>query len=492
MSHGRILVVDVGTSSVRSGIVDTTSGLSSVFQVAVLPESPNPGEVELDAMAIKDAVLSTASAALESGGPVDAVGIANQRASTVVWDVETGIPIGPAIGWQDLRTVINCLLLQAEGLRLAPNVSATKLQWLLDTYDPERTRANAGTLRFGTIDTWVAWNLSGGALHVTDATNAAVTGLTAGSTLSWDERTLETLRVPASMLPRIVDSSGSLGHASALEGSPIICGIAGDQQASLIGQGCTSPGQAKITFGTGGMLDMVMGPDAPVTAQRGPGGTFPIVTWQRDGTPVWGLEAIMLSAGTCVEWLRDDLGIIESAEESERLAASCSTSDGLSFVPALLGLGTPTWDFGARGLLLGITRGTGRAQIARAVLEGVAQRGRDLVDAAESDAGRPLEVIRVDGGMTNNSVFLHALADALGRPVEVSPIVEATTLGAGYLAGLAVGLWDDEHHVSASWSPRTTVDPSRSDQERADDRARFVDARQRSERTIPELSGVEF
>lgn len=492
MSHGRVLVVDVGTSSVRSGIVDTTSTLSHVHQRSVLPSSPNPGEVELDALAIKEAVLETATRALAASGPVDGVGIANQRASTVVWDAATGLPLGPALGWQDLRTVINCLLLQAEGFRFAPNVSATKLQWLLDTYDPDRRKAEAGTLRFGTIDTWVAWILSDGALHVTDATNAAITGLTHGLDLEWNRSALMTLRVPESMMPSIVDSSGAIGPATALPGAPPICGIAGDQQASLIGQGCTAPGQAKITFGTGGMLDMVLGPEAPPSAERGPAGTFPIVTLQRGGTPTWGLEAIMLSAGTCVEWLRDDLGLIDSAAASGPLAEECETSDGLTFVPALLGLGTPTWDFGARGLLLGITRGTGRAHIARAVLEGVAQRGLDLVEAAEADAARTLDVIRVDGGMTSNDVFLPALANALGRPIEVSPVVEATTVGAGYLAGLAVGLWDDETHIGASWAPKLIVEPTASDEVRASDRARFLEARSRSEKTIPELSGVAF
>ena len=299
MSAGKILVVDVGTSSVRSSIVTADSEVTCIHQAAVLPSSPNPGEVELDADAIKQAVLSTARAALADGGPVSGVGIANQRASTVVWDAETSQPIGPGIGWQDLRTVINCLLLQAEGLRLAPNMSATKLQWLLDTYDPERK--HAARLRFGTIDTWVAWVLSDGSLHVTDPTNAGVTGLVDPSTTAWDEGVLATLNVPASMMPTIVDSSGAIGPLSALDGAPILCGIAGDQQASLIGQGCTSPGLAKITFGTGGMLDVVVGPTPPVAAARGERGTFPIVTSRRGGTTTWGIEAIMLSAGACVE-----------------------------------------------------------------------------------------------------------------------------------------------------------------------------------------------
>ena len=489
MSTGRILVVDVGTSSVRSGIVRGDATVDSVVQVPVLPSSPEPGQVEFDGLAIRDAVLQTATSALATG-PVDGVGIANQRATSIIWDARTGEPIGPAIGWQDLRTVINCLLLQAEGLRLAPNVSATKAQWLLDTFDPERRGGEH--LRFGTMDTWITWILSEGALHVTDATNAAVTGLVDSSAGAWDARTLEVLGLPETMMPRIVDSSGPLGTASALAGDPLICGIAGDQQASLIGQGCVAPGQAKITFGTGGMLDMVVGPEAPDSAQRSAAGTFPIIARQREGAATWGLEAIMLSAGSCIEWLRDDLGILGTAEESAALAASVPTTDGVVFVPALLGLGTPSWDFGARGLLLGITRGTGRAEITRAVLEGIAQRGLDLVEAAEADGGVRLDTIRVDGGMTANDTFLEILAETLGRPVEVSPVLEATTLGAGYLAGLSTGIWGDEDDVASSWAPRRTLVPTSSDVDRSMARERFLEARRRSERTIPDLSGVEF
>ena len=490
MSFGRILVVDVGTSSVRSSIVRADASVNDVEQIMVLPSSPEPGQVEFDALAIRDAVLATARAALASGGPVDGVGIANQRATTLVWRASTGLPIGPAIGWQDLRTVINCLLLQAEGLRFAPNVSATKVQWLLDTFDPERSGGD--DLRFGTIDTWVAWILSEGSLHVTDATNAAVTGLVDTSVDRFDARLLGALGIPESMMPTIVDSSGAIGAATALEGAPLICGIAGDQQASLIGQGCVTPGQAKITFGTGGMLDMVTGAEMPASAARLEAGTFPIVARRLGGAATWGLEAIMLSAGSCVEWLRDDLGIITSAQESDTLASSCTTTDGVVFVPALLGLGTPSWDFGARGLLLGITRGTGRAEITRAVLEGVAQRGLDLVEAAEADSGTTLGSVRVDGGMTANQSFLTILADTLGRTVEVSPVTEATTLGAGYLAGLATGLWSDEAHVASSWSPRTVIEPSLDDASRTSARDRFLEARSRAEKTIPELSGVEF
>ncbi len=262
------------------------------------------------------------------------------------------------------------------------------------------------------------------------------------------------------MLPRIVDSSGVLGPATLLPGAPVLAGLAGDQQASLIGQGCTSPGSAKITFGTGGMLDVCTGPGKPAVDGRGEAGSLPLPAWRRDGRLVWALEGLMLSAGTCVEWLRDEMGLLSSVEESDAVAASCSSTGGAAFVPALNGMGTPLWDFGARGALLGLSRGVGRAQVVRAVLEGVAHRGADLVEAAEADSGLTLSSLRVDGGMTANATFLQALADATSRPVEVSPVLEATTLGAGFLAGMAVGLWRDEDEVAAAWSPRTVVEPA--------------------------------
>ncbi len=330
------------------------------------------------------------------------------------------------------------------------------------------------------------------ALHVTDATNAAVTALVDAS-IGWDEALLQKLRIPAAMLPRIVDSSGTPGNATALAGSPPICGIAGDQQASLIGQGCTLPGMAKATFGTGGMLDQCVGPGAaPGALGRGDAGTFPIVAFRVEGRPTWGTEAVMLSAGTCIEWLRDDLGIIATAKESQTVAAECATAGDVWFVPALLGLGTPVWDFGARGTLVGLTRGSGRSEIVRAVLEGVAHRGADLVEASESDSGYPIAALRVDGGMTDNDVFVQALADAIGRPVEISPVQEATTLGAGLLAGLAVGNYGTTEELAATFSPRRTVEPQGSEDDRVAGRERWLAARLKAEGTIPELSGISF
>ena len=478
------VVIDVGTSGVRAAIVEE-GVVGALAYREVLPDTPFPGLVELDAAALATAVLTVATEVLDSApaGSVTSAAIANQRATTVVWDRATGEPVAPALGWQDLRTIGTCLEMQGKGFRLAPNASATKLQNILDQVDPQRQR----DLCFGTIDTWVAWTLSGGRLHVTDATNAGVTGLTRHDRAEWDPGVLEALNIPPSCLPAIVDSAGEVGPCDALPGAPVLAGIAGDQQASLIGQSCVHPGQTKATFGTGGMLDCVTGA-RPSFDYRGDGGSFPIVARAQGGELVWGVEAIMLSAGSCVEWLRDDLGLVGSAEETEGIAASVDTTGDVYFVPALLGLGTPRWDFGARGTLLGLTRGSGRAEIVRAVLEGVAHRGADLLEAAEQDATMRVEALRVDGGMTANAVFVQALADAVGRPVEVSPQREATTVGAAYLAGLATGVWSSADELAELWKPVQVVEPRGS----YADRDRWKEAVERSTAWVPALSSLQF
>jgi glycerol kinase len=483
-----ILVVDVGTSGVRSGVVQPDSSIDHVHFVEVLPTSPAPAFVELDPVAIARATLEVAQHALHGAGEVQGIAVANQRASVIVWDRRTGEPVGPGIGWQDLRTVGMCLALKEQGITLAPNESATKLAMLLDMADPERSR----DLCFGTVDTWVLWTLSGGTLHVTDSTNAGMTGLRLADGTGWDDGILEALRIPARVLPEVVDSSGSVGEASVLEGSPTICGIAGDQQASLIGQGCTLPGMTKATFGTGAMLDCCIGHVRPAFIRRGAAGTFPICAWQRAGHITWGVEAIMLSAGSCVEWLRDDLGVIDSAASSDEIAASCEDTGDVWFVPALVGMGTPVWDFGARGTFVGITLGTKRSEIVRAVLEGIAHRGADLLEAVESDTGLEIDRLRVDGGMCDNGTFVAALADAIGRPVEVSSVREATTLGAAYLAGMALGIWNGEEDVAAAWKPSDVVEPTNGNVRRATNRERWFAARDRALDTVPELSTLEF
>ena len=478
-----ILVIDVGTSGLRAAVVRPDATVAAERHVPLLPDSPAPGLVEFDATEMARVALEAARAVLAEAGPVDAVGIANQRASTIVWDRTTGVPVAPGLGWQDLRTVGTCLVLQADGIRVAPNASATKVAHLLDEADPDRTR----DLCVGTVDSWLAWHLSEGALHVTDASNAAVTGLRSGDSRDWDDKVLDALRIPRSALPTVVDSTGTVGPATALAGAPPIASLVGDQQSSLVGQGCVHPGMAKITFGTGGMLDMNLGDERPRFERQGEGGCFPIVAWSQGGRITWGIEAVMLSAGSNVEWLRDDLGIIATAAESHEVASRCDTTDGVVYVPALLGLGAPRWDYGARGTLLGLTRGSERPQIVRAVLEGVAQRGADLVESAETDTGRTIPSLRVDGGMTDNPTFVQALADATQRPVEVSPVREATTLGAAFLAGLAIGTWGGWDDLAATWRPQATVEPGE-----PLDRERWARAVDRAAAWYPELSGLSF
>lgn len=483
-----LLVVDVGTSSVRVVITRPDATVVDERRYPNLPDTPFDGLVEFDAMAMADLVLTGCRELLAGAeGPVAGVGITNQRASTIVWDRSTGQPVGPALGWQDLRTVGECLVWQGQGWRFAPNQSATKLAHLLDQHDPDRSR----DVCFGTPDTWLAWVLSGGTAHVTDGSNAAVTGLVLGDGSAWNPAILDALRIPASVLPEIVDSAGHLGVASALAGAPPIVAMAGDQQASLIGQGCIAPGQAKLTFGTGGMLDVCVGPERPAIETRSEHGTFPIVAWRLGGELTWGVEAIMLAAGSNMDWLVQDLALIASAADSAELAASVPDADGVVYVPAPLGLGTPRWDFGARGTLLGLTRGTTRAHITRAVLEGVAHRGADLVDAAEADVGLRLDVLRVDGGMTANPVFVQALADACGRPVELCPVIEGTTRGAALLAAVGAELVSSISAAGDLWLPRAVVTPGDAVDVTAT-RARWHNALDRAAAWHPDLSALTF
>jgi glycerol kinase len=473
-----VLVVDAGTSGVRSLALRPDGTVSAEVHTEVLPSSPAPGLVELDPIATAEAAKATALAVLDRVGPVSALGITNQRASTIAWDARTGEPLGPGIGWQDLRTVGRCLALQAEGVRLAPNASATKAEWLL-----QQTAIPLDQVRIGTVDSWLAWSLSEGGCHVTDASNALVTGLY-DPAVGWRTDLLQLLGIPATALPTVTDSAGTVAAATALPGAPPIASLIGDQQASLLGQGAIAPGDAKLTLGTGGMLDICLGGDAGTPPQHG---TFPMVAWRLDGIDTWAREAVMLSAGACVEWLRDGLGIIATVAESEALAASVPDSGDVTFVPALSGIGTPHWDHGARGLLIGITRGTTRAHIARAVLEGVALRAASLLAAAEDDTGLRVEVLRLDGGMSANRVVVQALADATGRPIERSAQREATALGAAFLAGTAVGTWPDLPTAVATRPTGERIDPAASL-----DANRFADAVERARRWIPELSSLSL
>ncbi len=485
----RTLVIDVGTSGLRAAIVHNNASVTDLHYEEFAPSSPAGGLVEFDATAMYEAVKRVSLAALSSG-PVQAVGITNQRASTIVWRASTGQPIGPAIGWQDLRTVGECIMARIEhGFAFAPNQTATKAAWMLSNYISDEAERSSDDIRIGTVDSWLVWNLTRGASHVTDHTNAAVTGLTVPSGDAWNQKILDVLKISSHQLPRIVETSAYVADAVDLPGAPPIMAMAGDQQASLVGQGCLSPGMTKITFGTGGMLNTFVGAQPPQSAQRNEGGTFPIVAFSTGGVISYGTEAIMLSAGTNIEWLRDDMQLISSASESHDIASTVTTTDGVAYVPALLGLGTPFWDYGARGALFGITRGTTRAHIVRAVLEGVAHRGTDLLDAAEKDSGLPIAELRIDGGMSRNATFVQALADASGRPVRVSPMTEATTLGAGFLAGVVAGQWSHLSEAASALSGASVVEPLG---EPGLSRQQWSQAISRAGSWIPDLSALDF
>jgi glycerol kinase len=487
-----ILVIDVGTSGLRAAVVTPEARVTALHHRVFAPSTPAAGVVEFDADEMARLVLEVAHSALDEAGPVDAVGITAQRASTIAWSRSTGRALAPGIGWQDLRTVGDCIGLRLEhGLALAPNQTATKARWLMQNLgDHDRS-----DVCIGTVDSWIAWTLSASSrLHVTDHTNAAVTGLATftDGPPSWNERVASLMEVDVSMLPAIVDSSGPIGHAAALPGSPIIASLVGDQQASLMGQSCVRSGLAKCTFGTGGMFDMVTGDSPPPSADRSAHGTFPIVAWSRAGRLTWGSEAIMLSAGSAVEWLVDDMGLAPNAAATHDIASTCPTTDGVFFVPALLGLATPHWDYGARGGLFGLTRGSTRAHIVRAVLEGVAHRGADLMEAALADhPDLTVDEIRIDGGMSRNPTFVTALATATGRPIGVSPVTEATTLGAAFLAGLSTGIWGDLDDVAAQWRPSSVVEPDPA-VDRATWRGEWAEAVTRVEGWIPDLSALDF
>jgi glycerol kinase len=477
-----VLVIDVGTSSIRVVRADADGSLRNERRAEALPITPMEGLVEFDAAHLAETAARLVSESLAADGPVEGLAITNQRASTVVWDPATGEPVAPGQGWQDLRTVGDCLVLAGEGLRFAPNQSATKVANLLDATDPGRTRGLLG----GTIDTWLAWKLSGGSVFVTDASNASVTGLSDEAVTGWAGEVLATLNVPAAMLPTIVDSMGHLGTLHDVAGSPPLLAILGDQQASMIGQGAVLPDTAKITFGTGAMLDVCTPGDHP-SVPRTAAGCFPLVGWSEDGARTWAMEAIGLSAGSNVEWMRDDLGIIDHVSDCDALAATIEDADGVVFVPAPLGLGTPHWDYGARSGLFGLTRGSTKAHVARAVLEGVARRGAELLAAAESDTGAHIARLRVDGGMSANGTFVQALANAIQRPVEVSPHLEATARGAALAAGVALGWFPSMAALAELWQPAAVIEPTGSF-----DADEWASAVERTRNWHADLSAIEF
>jgi len=485
-----VLVIDVGSTSVRASIVAADGTVSHQMRLHTPPTTPFPGLVEIDPAALASGALQcaqrTLDAARQAGVMPSSLAVTAQRASAVAWDAKTGAPVATGLAWQDLRTAGTCLELQDRGLRLLPSESATKFAWqvqqaLAAGVEPAR-------IRLGTVESWVAWNLTRSQRHITDPSNAAVTGLYSIAGGGWNDAVLEILGLDRSWLPEVVDTCAEHGRANALSVPlPLRC-LVGDQQASLAGQGATLPGLAKATFGTGGMLDVCTGEVAPGSAMRSSHGCFPIVAWRRAGRVTWGVEALMLTAGSAVEWLVEDLGVLSDAAESERVAATCDDSDGVVVVPAFLGQATPHWDFGARGAVFGLSRGSGVAHLVRAVLEGVAHSGADLLEAAEADSAMTIGSLRVDGGMSANRVFVQALADACGRPIEISPEPEATTVGAGHLAGLVDGTWESLEDIARAWKPKSIVAPSGRDPQRD----RWRQAVERAGGWHPELSAIRF
>jgi len=460
-----ILALDQGTTSSRAILFDRQARVKAAAQREFRQIYPQPGWVEHDPLEIWESQLAVAREAIASAGvtaaQIAAIGIANQRETTVVWDRSTGAPVHNAIVWQCRRSAAICDALKAggwepavrqrTGLVIDAYFSGTKIQWLLEHVPGLRARADAGEICFGTVDTWLAWKLSGGRTWVTDYSNASRTMLFNIHQLAWDANLCGALGVPVRMLPGVRPSSFRYGHTTPdLFGAEIpIGGIAGDQQASLFGQACFAPGMAKNTYGTGCFLLIHTG-DRPVASQAGLLTT--IAASPVEGRAEYALEGSIFIAGAAIQWLRDGLRVIADSAESEALAASVPDTGGVYFVPAFVGLGAPHWDMYARGTILGLTRGTTRAHLVRAALEAIAYQSREVLGAALADAGLTLAELRVDGGATANNLLMQFQADILATPV-VRPVVrETTALGAAYLAGLAVGYWASREEIAGNWA----------------------------------------
>jgi glycerol kinase len=487
-----VLALDQGTTSSRAIAFDRSGEVVVVAQQEFRQIFPQPGWVEHDAREIWESERDVAARAIAQAGlragDIAAIGITNQRETTVLWDRATGEPVANAIVWQDRRTAARCdalrqaghdrLFQDRTGLVLDAYFSGTKLAWLLDNVPGARDRARLGQLAFGTIDTWLAWKLTAGEAHVTDSSNASRTLLFNIHTLDWDDELLALLDIPRAVLPVVVASSGTFG-TTRCEGLPVgiaIAGIAGDQQAALFGQACHRPGMAKNTYGTGCFLLMNTG-EVPAPSRHR---LLTTVAWRVGAKAQYALEGSVFIAGAAVQWLRDGLGLIDRSDEVGPLAASVPDSGGVYFVPALSGLGSPYWDPRARGTIVGITRGTTRAHLARATLDAIAFQSAELLEAMTSDSGVALTELRVDGGATANDLLMQIQADLLGVPVVRPRMTETTALGAAYLAGLAVGFWKDEAEIASLWKRDRVFEP-RVPREMA--RARLADWRRAVERS---------
>jgi len=456
-----ILALDQGTTSSRAILFDHAGSIVAVAQKEFPQIFPKPGWVEHDPRDIWSTQAGVAAEVLTKANvgaaDVAAIGITNQRETTVVWDRTTGEPICNAIVWQDRRTASICDRLRARkldrmirrktGLVIDAYFSATKVQWILQNVKGARARAKAGELAFGTVDSWLVWNLTGGKVHVTDASNASRTMLFDISKGDWDDELLKLFGVPRSMLPEVRSSSEVYGVTTLL-GAPIpIAGIAGDQQAALFGQACTKPGMAKSTYGTGCFMLMNTGTKRIASKNN----LLTTVAWRIGGRTEYALEGSIFIAGAVVQWLRDGLEFFRSAAEVEELAARVSDTGGVYLVPAFAGLGAPHWDQYARGTIVGLTRGTTKAHIARAALEGIVLQVMDVLKAMEADAGIKLRELRVDGGASGNDLLMQLQAALLNVPVVRPKVAETTALGAAYLAGLAVGFWKNQADIARQW-----------------------------------------
>ncbi|GAA5512793.1 glycerol kinase [Deinococcus carri] len=487
-----ILALDQGTTSSRAIVFDQGGNIRSVAQKEFRQYFPRPGWVEHDASEIWSTQSGVAQEAITRAGlragDIAAIGITNQRETVVVWDRQTGQPIHHAIVWQDRRTAGFCDSLRAQGLEatfqqktgliIDAYFSGTKVRWLLDNVEGARERAEKGELAFGTIDSWLVYNLTGGELHITDATNASRTLLYNIHTGDWDDELLQILGVPRALLPEVRNSSEVYGEtAEGLLGSRIpIAGIAGDQQAATFGQACLERGMAKNTYGTGCFMLMNTAGEAVPSGNK----LLTTVAWQLQGQRTYALEGSVFVAGAVVQWLRDGLGIIRSSSEVEALATSVDSSEGVFLVPAFVGLGAPYWDSYARGTIVGLTRGTTSAHIARAALEAIAYQSAELLTAMQQDSGAPLTELRVDGGASNNNLMMQFQADILGVPVVRPKVTETTALGAAYLAGLAVGYWAGPEAITEQWQVDRTFEPQMPEAERERLMARWRRAVERS------------
>ena len=469
MKH--ILALDQGTTSSRAIVFDHSGNVVASAQKEFRQIFPQPGWVEHDANEIWASQLHTAKEAVAKAGltaqDLAAIGITNQRETTVVWDRTTGAPVHNAIVWQDRRTAAACDRLKARGLEplikrktglvVDAYFSGTKIEWMLKNVPGARAKARAGELAFGTVDSWLVWNLTGGRVHVTDPSNASRTMLFNLKTGDWDDELLKIFAIPRSMLPRVASSSEVYGDTQFFGSHAVpIAGIAGDQQAALFGQACTQPGMVKNTYGTGCFMLMNTG-TKPIASRNN---LLTTVAWRVGNRTEFALEGSIFIAGAVVQWLRDGLGIIQSSSEVEALAAQVVDPQGVYLVPAFAGLGAPHWDQYARGLVAGITRGTTAAHIARAALEGIAFQVADVLHAMEADAKIKLKELRVDGGACANNLLMQFQSDLLAVPVVRPKITETTALGAAYLAGLAVGYWKDQKQIAAQWQVDRRFQPA--------------------------------